>query len=59
LVDWAAAEGLSVTLSPIHTGEVAGINVMLTRRGELRAMPHHWADLGGIDGFYAVRFVKN
>ena len=59
LVDWAATEGLSITLSPIHTGEVAGINVMLTRRGELRALPQHWADMGGIDGFYAVRFVKN
>jgi hypothetical protein len=31
---------------------------MLTARGEFRALPHHWAEQGGIDGFYAVRFVK-
>jgi len=59
LVDWAVAERLSVTLAPIRPGEIAGINPMLTSRGELRALPHHWADLGGIDGFYAARFIKN
>lgn len=56
--DWLLAEGLPVRQDPIRPGEVAGINVMLTARGELRALPHHWAEHGGIDGFYAVRFVK-
>lgn len=56
--DWVLAEGLPLRLDPIRPGEVAGINAMLTARGEFRALPHHWAEHGGIDGFYAVRFVK-
>lgn len=56
--DWLLGEGLPVQLDPIRPGEVAGINVMLTARGELRALPHHWTEHGGIDGFYATRFVK-
>ena len=56
--DWVLAEGLPLRLDPIRPGEIAGINAMLTARGEFRALPHHWAEHGGIDGFYAVRFVK-
>jgi 16S rRNA (cytosine967-C5)-methyltransferase len=57
--DWLLAQNTGAALSPIHTGEVAGIGVMLTTRGELRALPQHWSEHGGIDGFYAARFVKN
>jgi len=56
--DWVLAEGLPLRLDPIRPGEVAGINAMLTARGEFRALPHHWVEHGGIDGFYAARFVK-
>ncbi len=56
--DLVLAEGLPLRLDPIRPGGVAGINPMLTARGEFRALPHHWAEYGGIDGFYAVRFVK-
>jgi hypothetical protein len=31
---------------------------MVTERGELRCLPFHWRERGGIDGFYAVRFVR-
>lgn len=56
--DWLLAQDSGAALSPIRAGEVAGINVMLTTRGELRALPQHWSEYGGIDGFYAARFVK-
>ncbi|MDP2206690.1 MAG: transcription antitermination factor NusB [Alphaproteobacteria bacterium] len=57
--DWLLAQNTGAALSPIYTGEVAGIGIMLTTRGELRALPQHWSEHGGIDGFYAARFVKN
>jgi len=57
--DWLLAQDAGAALSPIRAGEVAGINAMLTPRGELRALPHHWREYGGIDGFYAVRFVRS
>ncbi|MFN7114348.1 MAG: RsmB/NOP family class I SAM-dependent RNA methyltransferase [Alphaproteobacteria bacterium] len=57
--DWLLAQNTGAVFSPIRTGEVAGINAMLTARGELRALPQHWHEHGGIDGFYAARFVKN
>lgn len=57
--DWLLAQDTGAALSPILTDEVAGIDVMLSVRGELRALPQHWHEHGGIDGFYAVRFVKD
>lgn len=55
--DWLLAQDTGARLSPIRPGEVAGINAMLSLRGELRALPHHWSEYSGIDGFYAARFV--
>ncbi|MBI1778194.1 MAG: methyltransferase domain-containing protein [Proteobacteria bacterium] len=40
---------------PIEAGEVDGQSQFLTQAGELRTLPCHWPDLGGIDGFYAAR----
>ena len=33
----------------------AGIEAEMISDGALRTLPHHWADHGGIDGFYAAR----
>jgi 16S rRNA (cytosine967-C5)-methyltransferase len=30
----------------------------VTAAGDLRTLPCHWADSGGMDGFYAARLVK-
>jgi 16S rRNA (cytosine967-C5)-methyltransferase len=57
-VDWALSQNLPLKLSPITPDEIPGITEMLTERGELRCLPHHWKDAGGMDGFYVVRFVK-
>lgn len=55
--EWLLAQNPRLRLSAIRPGEIAGINSMLSLKGELRALPQHWAEHGGIDGFYAVRFV--
>lgn len=53
--DWFLAQNLGFTLEPIR---IAGIDEMLTPRGEIRALPCHWRDIGGIDGFYTAKFRK-
>lgn len=55
---WLLQQNLPVKLSPIAASELPGCDAMLTPRGELRSLPFHWNDIGGIDGFYAVRFTK-
>ncbi|MCE9507003.1 MAG: RsmB/NOP family class I SAM-dependent RNA methyltransferase [Alphaproteobacteria bacterium] len=58
-VDWILAQGVPLQLSPITPQEIPGIAEILTERGEIRALPCHWKDLGGIDGFFIARFVRN
>jgi 16S rRNA (cytosine967-C5)-methyltransferase len=40
---------------PIAASELDGEAQFITAAGELRTLPCHWADRGGIDGFYAAR----
>jgi 16S rRNA (cytosine967-C5)-methyltransferase len=55
-LDRAAALGLA--LDPIRTEELPGLAEALTARGTLRTRPDMWAERGGLDGFFAARFVK-
>jgi 16S rRNA (cytosine967-C5)-methyltransferase len=55
-LDRAAALGLA--LDPIQPQEVPGLDQALTARGTLRTRPDLWAERGGLDGFFAARFVK-
>ncbi len=50
--------GAPAELLPIEAGDVAGQAAFLTARGELRTLPCHWAEWGGIDGFYAARLRR-
>jgi 16S rRNA (cytosine967-C5)-methyltransferase len=47
---------------PIESGEVAGLDEILNRDGDLRTLPCHLAHpdprLAGLDGFYAARIVR-
>jgi 16S rRNA (cytosine967-C5)-methyltransferase len=43
---------------PIHAAEVGGLAELLTPEGDLRTLPSHFAELEGIDGFYATRLVR-
>jgi 16S rRNA (cytosine967-C5)-methyltransferase len=42
----------------IKPSELFGLKDLVTQDGDLRSLPSHLADLGGIDGFYAARLVK-
>lgn len=55
-LDRAASLGLA--LDPIRPEEVPGLADALTARGTLRTRPDLWAERGGLDGFFAARFVK-
>ena len=56
-LDRAAALGL--VLDPIRAEELPGLADALTPRGTLRTRPDLWAQRGGLDGFFAARFLRN
>lgn len=53
--DWFLTQNLPVVLRKIA---MEGISEMVTARGEIRALPSHWQDFNGIDGFYVARFAR-
>ncbi|HKP25608.1 MAG TPA: transcription antitermination factor NusB [Dongiaceae bacterium] len=48
----------SLARIPIRPEELFGFKELVTPEGDLRSLPSHLAQLGGIDGFYAARLVK-
>ena len=48
----------SLARVPIRPEELFGFKELVTQEGDLRSLPSHLAQLGGIDGFYAARLVK-
>jgi 16S rRNA (cytosine967-C5)-methyltransferase len=48
----------SLARVPIRADELFGFHELVTPEGDLRSLPSHLASLGGIDGFYAARLVK-
>jgi 16S rRNA (cytosine967-C5)-methyltransferase len=47
------------TRAPLERGEIPGTDGFITPDGDLRTLPSHWPDIGGLDGFYAVRLVRS
>jgi 16S rRNA (cytosine967-C5)-methyltransferase len=47
------------TRVPIARGEIAGADEFITDDGDLRTLPSQWSEIGGLDGFYAVRLVRS
>jgi len=43
---------------PVQPEEIGGISELLTSQGELRTLPNHAGDRGGMDGFYACRLTR-
>ncbi|MSO64504.1 MAG: MFS transporter [Alphaproteobacteria bacterium] len=43
---------------PIEADEVAGEATWITPAGEVRTLPCHWAEHGGLDGFFISRFRR-
>jgi 16S rRNA (cytosine967-C5)-methyltransferase len=48
----------SVRRQPIAAAEIGGLAELLTPVGDLRTLPCHLADKGGMDAFFAARLVK-
>jgi 16S rRNA (cytosine967-C5)-methyltransferase len=44
--------------APISAEEIFGLRELVTADGDLRTLPCHLADRGGIDGFFAARIRK-
>jgi 16S rRNA (cytosine967-C5)-methyltransferase len=40
---------------PVHPGEIPGADDFVAPGGTLRTLPCHWAERGGLDGFYIAR----
>lgn len=53
----ARAEALGLRLDPIRPEELPGLAEAVTPGGTLRTRPDFWAERGGMDGFFAARFV--
>jgi len=43
---------------PVKPEEAGGEAQFITPDGDIRTLPSHWADKGGIDGFYAARLIR-
>jgi 16S rRNA (cytosine967-C5)-methyltransferase len=43
---------------PITPTDVGGDAGLITADGDLRTLPCHWAERGGMDGFYAARLLR-
>ena len=52
------ASGAPVQRVPIVADEVGGLGEILNQDGDLRSLPCHAADIGGLDGFYAARLRR-
>lgn len=44
--------------APIAAAEIGGLGELVTAAGDLRTLPCHLADKGGLDGFYAARLTR-
>lgn len=42
----------------ITADELGGLGQCITERGDLRTLPSHLGDKGGMDGFYAARLIR-
>ena len=58
VVDEGLAAGLPLRRRPIDAAEVGGLAELISPVGDLRTLPCHLADKGGMDGFYAARLER-
>lgn len=57
-IDALLAGGAPLRRQPIMPDEIGGLAELMTPDGDLRTLPCHLADAGGMDGFYACRLVR-
>lgn len=57
-VEALLAERGDLTRVPVDPAALGVPAAAVTAAGDLRTLPCHWAELGGLDGFYACRLAK-
>jgi len=58
LIAKVLADGLPLERIPIAAEELFDLPVSLTEKGEVRSLPSHLADQGGMDGFFMARLQR-
>ncbi len=58
VIDGALAAGLPLERVPVETAELDGLAVDLTPDGDVRTLPCHLPDQGGLDGFFIARLRR-
>ena len=43
---------------PVEAREIGGLDQAITKDGDVRTLPCHWGEQGGMDGFFAARLVR-
>ena len=59
LIESVLLEDKALSRAPISAEEFGLIPDIVTEIGDLRTLPFHYSNLGGMDGFYAVRLIRN
>ena len=57
-IDGFLAKGVPARRRPVATAEVGGLKELVSPAGDLRTLPCHIPELGGLDGFYAGRLER-
>ena len=57
-IDALLRKDASVERVPIQPGEVGDLGSLIDTNGDLRTLPCHLSELGGIDGFFAARLRR-
>ncbi|HEX4505967.1 MAG TPA: transcription antitermination factor NusB [Alphaproteobacteria bacterium] len=47
-----------VARRPVEASEIGGLHEAITKDGDVRTLPCHWGEQGGMDGFFAARLVR-
>jgi 16S rRNA (cytosine967-C5)-methyltransferase len=58
LIEKVLGEGLPLARVPIASDELFGLPVDVTTKGEVRTLPSHLGDQGGMDGFFIARLQR-
>ncbi len=58
VVEGALARHPGLIRDPVRPEDVGGMTDLITAAGDLRTLPCHLAEAGGMDGFYAARLVR-
>jgi 16S rRNA (cytosine967-C5)-methyltransferase len=59
VIEQALAGGLPLARLPVQSGELGGLAVEITPEGDVRTLPCHLAERGGLDGFFIARLRRH